>query len=114
MTESTLPEPSSQFHLLELKVEDYNRQREYCVALERTRTDLMSVNEELREKIGALERGQEELIKVLVRIRDVPHRTSSGTGSLDNFAAAVQRWASEALGTAPPPLLSPPAQDHSV
>lgn len=37
--------------------EDYNRLREYIVALERTRADLWGSNEELREKIGALERG---------------------------------------------------------
>lgn len=39
--------------------------KEYALALEATRRDLMSGNEELREKIGALERGQVELQNTL-------------------------------------------------
>lgn len=40
---------------------DNNRLRNYACALEASRRDLMGLNEELREKIGALERGQEDL-----------------------------------------------------
>lgn len=48
-----------------LSVEEHQRLREYVVALEASRRDLMGRNEELYEKIGALERGQEDLQKGL-------------------------------------------------
>lgn len=46
-------------------MEKENHIREYAVALEHTRADLWGVNEELRKKIGALERGQDDLINAL-------------------------------------------------
>ena len=36
--------------------------KEYSVALERSRADLMGSNEELRDKIKSLEHGQEDLV----------------------------------------------------
>lgn len=39
--------------------------KEYAVSLERDRATLWRVNEELREKIAALERGSEELQNIL-------------------------------------------------
>lgn len=41
--------------------EEIARDNEHRVSLEATRRDLMGLNEELREKIGALERGQDDL-----------------------------------------------------
>lgn len=38
--------------------EEHEKLHLYCVELEHTRAVLLRVNEELREKIGALERGQ--------------------------------------------------------
>lgn len=42
---------------------EFIKLQEYCVALETTRRDLMGINEDLREKILALERGQEDFQK---------------------------------------------------
>lgn len=50
---------------------DFQKLREYMVALERARADLMGVNEELRTKIAALERGQIDLADRLLALRDV-------------------------------------------
>jgi hypothetical protein len=44
-----------------LSVEDYEKLREYAIALEHTRTDLWSANEDLRSKCLALEEGQMQL-----------------------------------------------------
>lgn len=49
-------------------LEEYDKLRTYCMALERSRADLWGVNEELRNKIAALERGQEDL---LLRINEL-------------------------------------------
>src|SRR6266851_4190051 len=56
---------------------EYQRLKEYSVALESTRSDLWGVNEELRNKVIALELGQYDLqeqlsdaYNVLRRMRD--------------------------------------------
>ena len=51
-------------------VKEYQTLLENMVALEHTRADLMGVNQELREKIGALERGQEELLKQIEELKN--------------------------------------------
>lgn len=40
----------------------FENQKKYVLALEATRRDLWGVNEELRDKIGALERGSEDAV----------------------------------------------------
>jgi len=69
-----------EFGTLEGLRKDNQRLKEYAVALEATRRDLMGLNEELREKIGALERGQEDLQKGL----EVYGRVAEKFGDLSN------------------------------
>lgn len=45
---------------------EFNKQREYSVALEHSRSDLWGVNQELRDKILALEAGQDYLKDQLI------------------------------------------------
>lgn len=47
----------------------YNTKHEYSVQLERERANLWGVNEELRNKIASLERGQEDLQAMLDALR---------------------------------------------
>lgn len=51
---------------------EFLMEKEYSHALERTRADLWSVNQELREKIESLEKGQEDLLVILSSLRSVP------------------------------------------
>jgi hypothetical protein len=48
---------------------DYARQREYLCGLERERTNLWGVNEELRAKIRSLERGSLDLQGIIAAIQ---------------------------------------------
>ena len=48
---------------METKCIHCDRLRDYMIALEHTRADLWGVNEDLRLKIAALEKGQEDLIE---------------------------------------------------
>ena len=48
-----------------LTTEEFQKIQEYRVALESTRADLLGANQELRDKINALEKGQADLIERL-------------------------------------------------
>lgn len=52
-----------------VSVEDHERLKLYVQVLEHTRTDLMSVNQELYEKCQALLRGQDVLIEELEKVK---------------------------------------------
>lgn len=76
-----------EFGTMEGLRKDNQRLKEYAVALERTRADLWGSNEELREKIGALERGQEDLEQRIFFYKEI-FRT---TMNRDNWLKRLMR-----------------------
>lgn len=68
-----------------LPVADYEQLRIYIVSLEASRRDLMGSNEELYEKIGALERGQEDLQRKLDFYREILRASQRRPSHLKRF-----------------------------
>ena len=67
--------------------EAYEKKLHYAVSLERARTDLMSVNQELRMKIHSLEYGQEELLTRNYKLRSLlEHLVNRGRMHVDDKA----------------------------
>jgi hypothetical protein len=67
--------------------EAYEKKLHYVVSLERNRSDLMGVNQELRDKIASLERGQEDLLCLGVVCADLELENERLRSSLERLEA---------------------------